>query len=140
VCANLKSLLETGHVLPGAPWEIHADLRAAQMARHDPRPATAPESESVWSGEHVVLPDSAPPGFTMPPTLPFLDTTVALTLVAVNTNTIKLDSGIIVLPLRNPMVLAKELASVDVVSGAALSRDSRPVRSSPGTWCFAVSA
>ena len=37
VCANLKSLLETGHVLPRAPWEMHADLRAEQMARNDPR-------------------------------------------------------------------------------------------------------
>jgi uncharacterized protein YndB with AHSA1/START domain/DNA-binding transcriptional ArsR family regulator len=36
VFANLKSLLETGHVLPNAPWEMHADLRAAQMARNDP--------------------------------------------------------------------------------------------------------
>jgi uncharacterized protein YndB with AHSA1/START domain/DNA-binding transcriptional ArsR family regulator len=36
VMANLKSLLETGHVLPQAPWEMHAQLRAAQMARNDP--------------------------------------------------------------------------------------------------------
>jgi len=36
VCANLKSLLETGHVLPRAPWEMYAELRAAQMARNDP--------------------------------------------------------------------------------------------------------
>ena len=36
VCANLKSLLETGHVLPRAPWEMHAGQRAAQMARNDP--------------------------------------------------------------------------------------------------------
>jgi uncharacterized protein YndB with AHSA1/START domain/DNA-binding transcriptional ArsR family regulator len=35
VCANLKSLLETGHVLPQAPWEMHAELRARQMARND---------------------------------------------------------------------------------------------------------
>ena len=35
VFANLKSLLETGHVLPQAPWEMHANLRAAQMAPHD---------------------------------------------------------------------------------------------------------
>jgi uncharacterized protein YndB with AHSA1/START domain/DNA-binding transcriptional ArsR family regulator len=35
VFANLKSLLETGHVLPNPPWEMHADLRAAQMARND---------------------------------------------------------------------------------------------------------
>jgi hypothetical protein len=37
VCANLKSLLETGHVLPRAPWEMHAKLRAAQMSRNDAR-------------------------------------------------------------------------------------------------------
>jgi uncharacterized protein YndB with AHSA1/START domain/DNA-binding transcriptional ArsR family regulator len=37
VCANLKSLLETGHVLPRAPWEMHAEQRAARMARNDPR-------------------------------------------------------------------------------------------------------
>ena len=36
VMANLKSLLETGHALPQAPWEMHAELRAAQMARNDP--------------------------------------------------------------------------------------------------------
>jgi uncharacterized protein YndB with AHSA1/START domain/DNA-binding transcriptional ArsR family regulator len=36
VCANLKSLLETGHVLPRAPWEMHTELRAAQMAKNDP--------------------------------------------------------------------------------------------------------
>jgi uncharacterized protein YndB with AHSA1/START domain len=33
--ANLKTLLETGHVLPQAPWLMHADLRAAQMAKND---------------------------------------------------------------------------------------------------------
>jgi uncharacterized protein YndB with AHSA1/START domain/DNA-binding transcriptional ArsR family regulator len=40
VFANLKSLLETGHVLPRAPWEMHADLREAQMARNDPAPSS----------------------------------------------------------------------------------------------------
>ena len=37
VMANLKSLLETGHVLPQSPWEMHAALRDAQMAANDPR-------------------------------------------------------------------------------------------------------
>ena len=34
VMSNLKSLLETGHVLPQAPWEMHAELRAEQMSRN----------------------------------------------------------------------------------------------------------
>jgi len=35
VLANLKSLLETGSVLPQAPWEMHTDLRDRQLARND---------------------------------------------------------------------------------------------------------
>ena len=35
VMANLKSLLETGDVLPQAPWEWDAELREAQMAPND---------------------------------------------------------------------------------------------------------
>ncbi|GAA4180305.1 metalloregulator ArsR/SmtB family transcription factor [Gryllotalpicola koreensis] len=34
VFANLKTLLETGEVLPTAPWEFHAVQRAARMAEH----------------------------------------------------------------------------------------------------------
>ena len=34
VMSNLKSLLETGRVLPQAPWEMHAELRAEQMSRN----------------------------------------------------------------------------------------------------------
>jgi uncharacterized protein YndB with AHSA1/START domain/DNA-binding transcriptional ArsR family regulator len=37
VLANLKSLLETGRVLPQSPWEMHAELSAAQPAEPDPR-------------------------------------------------------------------------------------------------------
>ena len=89
---------------------------AVQVARH----AEAAGFESVWTGEHVVLPDPAPPGFSIPPTLPLLDTIVGLTLVAARTSTIKVASGVIVLPLRNPVILAKKLASVDVVSNGRL--------------------
>jgi uncharacterized protein YndB with AHSA1/START domain/DNA-binding transcriptional ArsR family regulator len=35
VMANLKSLLETGHTMPQAPWEMHADVAARQMSRDD---------------------------------------------------------------------------------------------------------
>ena len=56
----------------------------------------------------------------MPPEVPFVDSAVALAFVAGHTRTIKLATGIIILPQRNPLVLAKELASVDVVSGGRL--------------------
>jgi probable F420-dependent oxidoreductase len=89
---------------------------AIEVARY----AESAGLESVWTGEHVALPDPQPAGFSMAPTLPFLDTTVALTLVAAHTKTLKLASGIIILPLRNPVLLAKELASIDVISNGRL--------------------
>ena len=76
--------------------------------------------ESLWTGEHVVLPDPQVPPSPSPPEVPFLDPAVALAFVAAETTTIRLGTGIIILPQRNPLVLAKELASVDVVSGGRL--------------------
>jgi probable F420-dependent oxidoreductase len=61
-----------------------------------------------------------PPHGPFPPTLQVLDSIVALTLIAAHTTTVKIASGIIILPLRNPVLLAKELASIDVVSGGRL--------------------
>ena len=76
--------------------------------------------ESLWTGEHVVLPDPQAPPSPSPPEVPFLDPAVALAYVAAATRIIRLGTGIIILPQRNPLVLAKELASVDVVSGGRL--------------------
>src|SRR5437899_3355566 len=98
----------------------HATCADPEVSVRVARRAEAAGYESVWTGEHIVLPDPRPSDVAFPPTLPLLDTTVALTLVAAHTSTIKLASGIIVLPLRNPVLLAKELASVDVVSGGRL--------------------
>jgi probable F420-dependent oxidoreductase len=89
---------------------------AVHVARH----AEAAGFESVWTGEHLVLPNPRPDGFWISPQLPFLDTIVALTLVASATTTIKVGSGIILLPLRHPVVLAKELVGVDHVAGGRL--------------------
>lgn len=89
---------------------------AIRVAQH----AEAAGFESVWTGEHLVLPSPQPSGFSMPPTLPFLDTIVALTLIAASTSTIRVASGIIELPLHHPVVLAKQLASVDRVADGRL--------------------
>ena len=82
--------------------------------------AEAAGFESVWTGEHVVLPDPQAPPSPAAPDNPFLDPAVALTFVAAQTRTLRLGTGIIILPQRNPLVLAKELASVDVVSAGRL--------------------
>lgn len=76
--------------------------------------------ESLWVGEHVVLPDPQAPPSPLPPTAAMLDPTVALTYLAAHTKRVRLGTGIIILPQRNPLVLAKELASLDVLSAGRL--------------------
>ena len=85
------------------------------------RAAEAAGFESLWTGEHVVLPDPQVPPSPVPANTPFIDTTVALGFVAAHTKTVRLGTGIIILPQRNPVVLAKELASVDVLSNGRLT-------------------
>jgi len=72
--------------------------------------------ESLWAGEHVVLPDPQVPPSPMAPQERALDPLVALTWAAAHTERLRLGTGIIILPQRNPLVLAKELASLDVLS------------------------
>ncbi len=49
-----------------------------------------------------------------------LDPLVVLTYIAAHTKTLRLGTGIIILPQRNPLVVAKQLASLDVVSHGRL--------------------
>src|SRR5713226_317938 len=84
------------------------------------RAAEAAGFDSVWTGEHVVLPEPQAPPSPVPANTPFIDSAVALAFVAAHTTNVKLGTGIIILPQRNPLVLAKELASVDVLSKGRL--------------------
>jgi probable F420-dependent oxidoreductase len=84
------------------------------------RAAEAAGFESVWTGEHVVLPDPQAPPSPAAPQHPMLDPAVALAFLAAHTQRLRLATGIIILPQRNPVVLAKELASVDVLSQGRL--------------------
>ncbi len=92
------------------PETATAVARAAEDAGFD----------SVWTGEHVVLPDPQVPPSPSAPDNPMLDPAVALSFIAARTERIRLGTGIIILPQRNPVILAKELASLDVLSGGRL--------------------
>jgi len=93
---------------------------APETAARVARAAEAAGFESVWTGEHVVLPDPQAPPSPAPPQHPMLDPAVALAFLAAHTQRLWLATGIIILPQRNPVVLAKELASVDVLSQGRL--------------------
>jgi probable F420-dependent oxidoreductase len=76
--------------------------------------------ESIWVSEHLVLADPRRPPSPMDPEDPILDPVASLAFLAGRTASVRLGTGIIVLPLRNPLILAKELATVDVLSGGRL--------------------
>jgi len=98
----------------GANMAPHADVAAVARAAEDAG------FESLWMGEHVVLPDPQAPPSPLPPQAAVLDPIVALTYAAAATSRLRLATGIIILPQRNPLVLAKELASLDVLSAGRL--------------------
>lgn len=89
---------------------------AARVARW----AEAAGFDSVWAGEHVVLPDPRTPDSAMDPDDPILDPLVALAYLAAHTERVMLGTGVIVLPQRQPLVLAKQLASLDALCGGRL--------------------
>ena len=91
-----------------------------EVARRAAQAAEAAGFESLWTGEHVVLPDPQAPPSPAPPQTPMADPSVWLGFVAGCTERIGLGTGIIILPQRNPLELAKELASVDVASNGRL--------------------
>ena len=66
----------------------------------------------VWVWDHILLGVS--------PNFPVVDSLTVLTGIAARTTRIKLGTGVLVLPLRNPVVLAKQLASMDQLSGRPL--------------------
>src|SRR5579872_2534780 len=93
------------------PATAAAVARAAEDAGYD----------SLWTGEHIVLPEPQVPPSPVPADTPFIDSAVALAYVAAHTHRVRLGTGIIILPQRNPVVLAKELASLDVLSNGRLT-------------------
>jgi probable F420-dependent oxidoreductase len=76
--------------------------------------------DSVWAGEHVVVPSPRVAPSPMDPEDPILDPLVHLAFVAAATDRLLLATGIIILPQRNPLVLAKQAATLDVLSGGRL--------------------
>ncbi len=89
------------------------------------RRAEAVGFESVWGGEHVIMPsefDSKYPytadgKIPAEPDTPIPDPLIWLAYVAAAAPTLQLGTCILIVPQRNPLVLAKELATLDQLSG-----------------------
>jgi probable F420-dependent oxidoreductase len=93
------------------------------------RTAEAVGIESIWTVEHVFVPReytsqypySASGKMPAPDDVPISDPILPLAFAAAMTTTLRLGTGVVILPQRHPAYLAKEMATLDVLSnGRAL--------------------
>jgi probable F420-dependent oxidoreductase len=90
--------------------------------------AEAAGFESIWTVEHVIVPEGYESEYPYDESgkMPGGDATdipdplIWLSFLAGQTTTLKLATGILILPQRNPVVLAKECATLDKLSGGRL--------------------
>lgn len=85
--------------------------------------------ESLWTVEHVVVPKDYASPYPYSPTgrmpgpeeSPIPDPLVWLSYLASMTTKVRLATGILILPQRSPVILAKQCATLDVLSGGRLT-------------------
>lgn len=83
---------------------------------------------TLWSGEHVVMVDrslsrypySADGQIAVPPTADWNDPMVGLSFAAAASSTIGIATGVLLLPEHNPVLIAKQAATLDALSGGRL--------------------
>ena len=99
--------------------------------------------DSVWAAHHVVLPYERESEYpyqrsgtevAMSPGMQWLDPVVTLSMIAGVTERVRLGTSVFVLPYRDPVTLAAELAALDVLSegrfvfGVGRRLDARGIR------------
>ena len=100
----------------GAKPEV---IRAVATAAEDAGFAT------LWSGEHVVMVDQPTSRYpytddgqiTVPADDDWLDPLLGLSFIAAVTSRIELATGVLLLPEHNPVIAAKQAATLDLLSG-----------------------
>lgn len=83
---------------------------------------------TLWAGEHVLLVDHSSSRYpysvsgqiAVPSTADWLDPMICLSFAAAATSSIKIATGVLLLPEHNPIVIAKKAATLDVLSGGRL--------------------
>jgi probable F420-dependent oxidoreductase len=81
--------------------------------------------DSLWVSDHIIFPTElrspypySPDGkLPLDPTLPLLEPFTVLSYAAAVTKTVKLGTSVVIVPYRDPIVTAKIISSLDVLSG-----------------------
>ncbi len=84
--------------------------------------------DSLWVSDHIVMPASIESRYpfaadgkaSWPTDTPYLDAMVSMAVIAAVTTRARIGTAVLVLPLRHPVELAKQAASIDMMSGGRL--------------------
>jgi probable F420-dependent oxidoreductase len=80
---------------------------------------------TLWSGEHIVMVDRSASRYpysddgqiAVPATADWIDPLIGLSFAAAATSTIRIATGVLLLPEHNPVLVAKQAATLDSLSG-----------------------
>lgn len=117
------SALRIGAKLPSSGFAADG-RRLAELAQVAERAGF----DGVWVSDHIVMPKemasrypfSADGTMTWQPESPWLDALVAMAAAVTTTRKVDVGVGVLIVPMRNPLVLAKQLASLDVLAGGRI--------------------
>ncbi len=71
--------------------------------------------ESVWTTDHIVVPEE-----NIEPYGRIFESLTTLAMVAMLTQRVKIGASVLVLPMRNPILAAKQIATIDAASGGRM--------------------
>ena len=81
----------------------------------------------VWVGDHIAYPTTVQfphsdyPGFTLPGDRPILEPIATLAFLAAATTRVRIGTSVLIVPYRNPILVARMLGTIDNLSAGRLT-------------------
>jgi probable F420-dependent oxidoreductase len=110
---SVRHVAASGNMTAGVHLPQAGPAASGEAMRRAARLAEDLGFSDVWVSDHLVVPTGA----AYPPSAYVFEPLTALAWVAAGTSRVGLGTTVLVLPMRNPIVVAKTVASIDRMSG-----------------------